>query len=193
MAQLLLSQPPVKPLPEAHMDMILFWRASTWFHNRYYNGTIHIIDNIIVLSDLVESSGYSSKTLQKGSCPHASYTEEHICFSFYARIWYDKKKLQIFISCLPNAIHNIIFTRGIPMQSRDTAFKPHTYTLHCNIEHSSYQGEVKKMRKHTIFQGLYQRLSFVNLKCILTPNLFWYYVKETYFSNPFHQHSEKKI
>ena len=47
-----------------------FWRASTWFHNnRYYNGTIHIIDNVIVLSDLVESSGYSSKTLQKGSCP----------------------------------------------------------------------------------------------------------------------------
>ena len=33
---------------------------STWFHNnRYYNGTY------IVLSDLVESSGYSSKTLQK--------------------------------------------------------------------------------------------------------------------------------
>ena len=29
----------------------------------------HIIDNVIVLSDLVESSGYSSKTLQKGSCP----------------------------------------------------------------------------------------------------------------------------
>ena len=41
------------------------WRASTWFHNnRYYNGTIYIIDNVIVLSDLVESSGYSSKTLK---------------------------------------------------------------------------------------------------------------------------------
>ena len=37
-----------------------FWRASTWFHNnRYYNGTVYIIDNVIVLSDLVESSGYS--------------------------------------------------------------------------------------------------------------------------------------
>ena len=49
-----------------------FWRASTWFHNnRYYNGTIYIIDSVIVLSDLVESSGYSSKTLQKGSCPYA--------------------------------------------------------------------------------------------------------------------------
>ena len=35
----------------------------------YYNGTIYIIDNVIVLSDLVESSGYSSKTLQTGPCP----------------------------------------------------------------------------------------------------------------------------
>ena len=53
-----------------------FWRASTWFHNnRYYNGTMYIIDNVIVLSDLVESSGYSSKTLQKGSCPYAPLDE----------------------------------------------------------------------------------------------------------------------
>ena len=52
-----------------------FWRVSTWFHNNiYYNGTIYII---IVLSDLVESSGYSSKTLQKGSCP-------------IMRLWIDK-------------------------------------------------------------------------------------------------------
>ena len=61
-----------------HMDMILFevfWRASTWFHNNrymYYNSTIYIIDNFIVLSDLVESSGYSSKTL---SCPYAPLDE----------------------------------------------------------------------------------------------------------------------
>ena len=34
-----------------------------------------IIDNVIVLSDLVESSGYSSKTLQKGSCPYAALDE----------------------------------------------------------------------------------------------------------------------
>ena len=35
-----------------------FWRASTWFHNnRNYNGIIYIIDNVIVPSDLVESSG----------------------------------------------------------------------------------------------------------------------------------------
>ena len=56
---------------------VLLWRASTWFHNnRYYNGTIYIIDNdIIVLSDLVESSGYSSKTLQKGSCQYAPLDE----------------------------------------------------------------------------------------------------------------------
>ena len=53
-----------------------FWRASTCFYNnRYYNGTIYIIDNVIVLSDLVESSGYSSKTLQKGSCPYAPLDE----------------------------------------------------------------------------------------------------------------------
>ena len=53
-----------------------FWRASTWFHNnRYYNGTIYIIDNVIVLSDLVESSGYSSKTLQKVPCPYAPLDE----------------------------------------------------------------------------------------------------------------------
>ena len=36
--------------------------------------TIYIIDNVIVLS-LVESSGYSSKTLQKGSCPYAPLDE----------------------------------------------------------------------------------------------------------------------
>ena len=54
----------------------VFWRASTWFHNnRYYNGTIYIRDNVIVPSDLVESSGYSSKTLQKGSCPYAPLDE----------------------------------------------------------------------------------------------------------------------
>ena len=34
-----------------------------------------MIDNAIVLSDLVESSGYSSKTLQKGSCPYAPLDE----------------------------------------------------------------------------------------------------------------------
>ena len=49
-----------------------FWSVFEEHHNnRYYNGTIYIIDNIIVLSDLVESSGYSSKTLQKESCPYA--------------------------------------------------------------------------------------------------------------------------
>ena len=56
----------VKPRPEAHMDMILF-EVFLKSNNIYYNGTIYIIDNVIVLSDLVESSGYSSKTLQKGS------------------------------------------------------------------------------------------------------------------------------
>ena len=37
--------------------------------------TIYIIYNVTVLSDLVESSGYSSKTLQKGSCPYAPLDE----------------------------------------------------------------------------------------------------------------------
>ena len=56
------------------MDMILFEVFLKSIHDLipqqqiYYNGTI--IDNVIVLSDLVESSGYSSKTLQKGSCPY---------------------------------------------------------------------------------------------------------------------------
>ena len=55
------------------MDMILFevFLKSINFHNRYYNDTIYIIYNVIILSDLVESSGYSSKTFQKGSCPYA--------------------------------------------------------------------------------------------------------------------------
>ena len=33
------------------------------------------IDNVIVLSDLMESSGYSSKSLKKGSCPYAPLDE----------------------------------------------------------------------------------------------------------------------
>ena len=67
----------VKPRPEwAWSCLKCFCRASTWFHNnRYYNGTIYIIYNVIVLSDLVKSSGYSSKTLQKGSCPYATLDE----------------------------------------------------------------------------------------------------------------------
>ena len=63
------------------MDMILFEvvlkSIATWFHNRYYNhyGTIYIIDNVIEVSDLVESSSYSSKTLQKGSSPYVPLDE----------------------------------------------------------------------------------------------------------------------
>ena len=56
----------VKPRPEAHMDMILFevfLKSIDLIPQQqiYYNGTIK--DNAIVLSDLVELSGYSSKTL----------------------------------------------------------------------------------------------------------------------------------
>ena len=38
---------------------------------------MNIIDNVIILhvSDLVESSGYSSKTLKKGPCPYAPLDE----------------------------------------------------------------------------------------------------------------------
>ena len=62
----------VKPRPEAHMDMIPFLSV---FEEHRLDSTTDIttalfIDNVIVLSDLVESSGYSSKTLQKGSCPY---------------------------------------------------------------------------------------------------------------------------
>ena len=50
------------------MDMILFevfLKSIDLIHNnRYYNGTIYIIDNVIVLADFVESSGYTSKALQ---------------------------------------------------------------------------------------------------------------------------------
>ena len=68
--------------PRAWSFLKCFWRASTWFHHsRYFNGTIHIIDNVILLSDLVESSGYSSKTLQKGSCTYAPLNEvlRYVC------------------------------------------------------------------------------------------------------------------
>ena len=70
----------VKPRPEAHMDMTLF--KSVFEEHRLDSTTTYIttalffiIDNVIVLSDLVESSGYSSKTLQKGSCPYAPLNE----------------------------------------------------------------------------------------------------------------------
>ena len=70
----------VKPRPEAHMDMIhfeVFLKSidvipQQQILQRHY---LYIIDNVIVLSDLVESSGYSSKTLQKGSCPYAPLDE----------------------------------------------------------------------------------------------------------------------
>ena len=61
----------IKPRPEAHMDMTLLKCIlksfeehrldSTTTYN--YNDTIYIIDNVIVLSDLVESSWYSSKRI----------------------------------------------------------------------------------------------------------------------------------
>ena len=60
------------------MDMILFevfLKSIDLIPQQHYNGTIDIIDNVIVLSDLVESSGYSSKTLQNGSCQYAPLDE----------------------------------------------------------------------------------------------------------------------
>ena len=77
--QVTTMQNTVKPRPEAHMDMILFevFLKSTDLipqQQILYNATIYIIDNVIVLSDLVESSGYSSKTLKKG-CPYAPLDE----------------------------------------------------------------------------------------------------------------------
>ena len=66
-----------KPRPEAHMDMILFevylksndLIPQQQILQRHY---LYIIDNVIALSDLVESCGYSWKTLQKGSCPYGT-------------------------------------------------------------------------------------------------------------------------
>ena len=83
------------------MDMILFEVIMKSIDmipqqlNRYYNGTIYIIDNVIVLSDLVESSGYSSKTLQKGSYPYAPLDE------VLRYIW------KIFFQSYLNHIHNL--------------------------------------------------------------------------------------
>ena len=69
----------VKPRPEAHMDMIVFEVFLKSIHlipqQQIYNGTIYIIENVIVQSDLVESSGYSSKSLKRGSCPYAPLDE----------------------------------------------------------------------------------------------------------------------
>ena len=60
----------VKPRPEAHMDMIHF---ELIFEEHRLDSTKTDITMALfimsLLSDLVESSGYSSKTLQKGSCP----------------------------------------------------------------------------------------------------------------------------
>ena len=60
------------------MDMIIFevfLKSIDLIPQQNYNGTIYIYKIVIVLSDLVESSGYSSKTLQKGSCPCAPLDE----------------------------------------------------------------------------------------------------------------------
>ena len=61
------------------MDMILyeaFLKSIDLIPQQHiYNGTIYIIGNVIVLSDLVESNGYSSKTLLKGLCPCAALDE----------------------------------------------------------------------------------------------------------------------
>ena len=66
------SRHTVKPRLEAHMDMILCEEhrldSTTDITTALF---IYIIDNVMVLSDLVESSGYYSKTLPKGSRPYA--------------------------------------------------------------------------------------------------------------------------
>ena len=71
------------------MDMILF---EAFLKSIDLNSTttdittalVIIIDNAIVLFDLVESSGYSSKTLQKRSCPYyASPLDEVLRYLAY--------------------------------------------------------------------------------------------------------------
>ena len=44
-------------------------------------GTIYIIDNVIELSIIVEINGYSSKTLQKRSCPYNSALDNGLSFT----------------------------------------------------------------------------------------------------------------
>ena len=60
--QIQMSTHTVKPRPEAHMDMILFevFLKSIYLIPKQHIlqwHYIYIIDNVIVLSDLVESSG----------------------------------------------------------------------------------------------------------------------------------------
>ena len=76
----------VKPRPEAHMDMILFEEHR--LDSTTTDITMALLDNVIVLSNLVESSGYSSKTLQKGSCPYAPLDEvlRYVRYTTYTRI-----------------------------------------------------------------------------------------------------------
>ena len=64
----------VKPRPEAHMEMIhfdVFLKSIDLIPQPQIWQRHYITDNVIVLSDLVESSEYSSKKPQKGSCPYA--------------------------------------------------------------------------------------------------------------------------
>ena len=99
------------------MDMILFevflksidlipQQKILQRHYLYYN-----VDNVIVLSDLVESSGYSSKTLQKGSCPYAPLDEV---------LWYSELLI---------AIHSISMVGYVT-----TEIKPNSL---CNAENQS--------------------------------------------------------
>ena len=58
----------VKPRPEAHMDMILFevfLKSIDLIPQQQILQRHYLYYNVIVLSDLVESSGYSSKALQE--------------------------------------------------------------------------------------------------------------------------------
>ena len=56
-----------------------------------------MIDNVIVLSDLVESSGYSSKTRQKGSCPYAPLDEvlRYTCRSIKCHVLFQFVKIAL--------------------------------------------------------------------------------------------------
>ena len=104
------------------MDMILF---EVFLNNRYYNGTIYIIDNVIVLSDLVESSEYSSKTLQKGSCPHEPLDEVlWYAIVFHCYVFADLCRLSILaykgyrlVLKLPlKSIHEVLIQRALILE-----------------------------------------------------------------------------
>ena len=71
-----------------NMDMILFevFLKSIDLIPQHYNGTISSIGNVIVLSDLVESSGYSSKDASKRIMSICAYGRGFTVYKFKGEV-----------------------------------------------------------------------------------------------------------